>query len=98
MGLRQANTVEYRDLTEPRRTANLNILEAARCLRGNIPASNRTVPVFFGPHGMIAWKILERLVFGSKAEPRWQGTCALVCPSRVVVQFQSAPLDIALSL
>jgi superfamily I DNA/RNA helicase len=70
---------EITELTACHRTANQGILEAARCLRGNIQATQATVPVICCPREEpVAWKIIEKLVFNTK---RWTGTTALICPS-----------------
>jgi hypothetical protein len=74
-----AGTIE--ELTTCRRTSVTWILDAARCLRDNIPSIGRTVPVVCCPsHGPAAWKIIERLVCRVPSD-RWTGTCALICPS-----------------
>ncbi len=74
-----AGTIE--ELTICHRTTVTDILDAARGLRENIPATGRTIPVVCCPnHGPAAWKILERLVCCASSD-RWTGTCALICPS-----------------
>lgn len=69
------------ELTFCHRTSSGAILEAARCLRENVRSTTNTIPVVCCPnHAPVAWKILEKLVFGSSAT-RWSGTSALICPS-----------------
>jgi hypothetical protein len=71
----------FEQLTKCHRTSATGILDAARCLRENITATERTVPVVCCPrYEPAAWRIVERLVFGYSS-PRWEGTCALICPS-----------------
>ncbi len=61
------------------RTSNPRIMAAARALRSNVPAASRTVPVYsLASAALIAWRIIERMVFG---RPRWHGATALICPS-----------------
>jgi hypothetical protein len=72
----RANITELRRC---HRTSTLGILEAARCLRDNIQATETTVPVVCCPReAPAAWKIIEKLVF---TRNRWTGTTALICPS-----------------
>jgi len=69
------------ELTTCHRTSVTGILDAARCLRDNTPATGRTIRVVCCPnHGPAAWKIIERLVCCASSD-RWTGTCALICPS-----------------
>lgn len=66
-------------LTTCHRTSVQNILEAARCLRDNIRATEETIPVFCcSNHGPAAFKIIEALIY--KASD-WQGSTAIICPS-----------------
>jgi superfamily I DNA/RNA helicase len=66
-------------LTTCHRTSVKNILDAARCLRENIPATGETIPVFCCPnHGLAAFKIIEAMVYNARD---WQGSTALICPS-----------------
>lgn len=75
-----AGTIE--ELTEFHRTSNPEILAAARCLRENTPATGKTIPVVSCPrHQAAAWKIIDHLVLGWYS-PRWEGTCAVICPSQ----------------
>jgi hypothetical protein len=79
MGANGAATLE--ELTFCHRTSSTAILEAARCLRENVRLAATTIPVVCCPnHGPAAWKILEKVIFGSSAT-RWSGTTALICPS-----------------
>lgn len=74
-----AGTIE--ELTACHRTSVSGILDAARCLRDNMPPTGRTIPVVCCPgHGLAAWKIIERLVCWVSSD-RWAGTCAIICPS-----------------
>ncbi|MBZ5676009.1 MAG: ATP-dependent helicase [Acidobacteriia bacterium] len=68
------------NLIKPRRTANPQILEAARCLREK-RQGGPAVPVFFGAEAQIAFRIVDHLVFNWYA-PRWTGTCAIISPVR----------------
>jgi len=77
--LRIDQCAEIAELTVCRRTSAHGILEAARCLRDNIQATARTVPVVCCPReAPAAWKIIDSLVFNKN---RWIGTTALICPS-----------------
>ena len=77
--LRADQRAEITELIACHRTSNEGILEAARCLRDNIQATETTVPVICCPREEpVAWKIIEKLVFNTK---RWTGTTALICPS-----------------
>jgi hypothetical protein len=68
-------------LTTCHRTSVMSILDAARCLRENIPSTGPTIPIVYCPnYGPAAWKIIERLLICTPAD-RWTGTCALICPS-----------------
>lgn len=70
-----------KELTTCHRTSVSGILDAARCLRDNIPSSGRTIPIVCCPnYGPAAWKMMERLVCCAPSD-RWTGTCALICPS-----------------
>jgi hypothetical protein len=72
-------SIEHVDLTTCHRTSVQPILDAARCLRDNVPSSVTTIPVIYCEAApLAAYKILEALVFHSKL---WQGTTALICPS-----------------
>lgn len=74
-------TTTIEELTICHRTSVTGILEAARCLRENITATGRTIPVVcFPKHPAAAWKIIDHLVLGWYSQ-RWTGTCALICPS-----------------
>lgn len=61
------------------RTSVQGILDAARCLRENIPADRETIPVFHCQnYGPAAYKIKEAMVHNARD---WQGTTAILCPS-----------------
>lgn len=61
------------------RSAVQKILDAARCLRDNVPADAETIPIFccagFGP---AAFKIVDALVYKASV---WKGSTALIYPS-----------------
>jgi superfamily I DNA/RNA helicase len=77
--LRTDQRAEITELTACHRTSTQGILEAARCLRENIQATETTVPVICCPREEpMAWKMIEKLVFNTKP---WTGTTALICPS-----------------
>jgi len=77
--LRTDQRAEITELKVCHRTSTQGILDAARCLRDNIEATETTVPVVCCPReAPAAWKIIERLVFNRN---RWTGTTALICPS-----------------
>jgi hypothetical protein len=66
-------------LTTCHRTSVKEILDAARCLRDNIPSDGETIPVICCPsYGPAAFKIIEALIYNVSV---WQGSTALICPS-----------------
>lgn len=67
-------------LTEPHRTSNPAILNAARSLREGRNIEGRTVTVYFGGSDPVAWRIMERLFWGWY-DVTWKGTTAIICPT-----------------
>lgn len=78
-GLGEREPTAYEDLTKCRRTDNRGILRAARALRDNVTATERTVPVYWAPKPeMAAWRIVERFLPWDADKQIRSGTCALI--------------------
>jgi hypothetical protein len=79
-GLGDGGLRERHELTDPHRTDDQGILNAARALRENTPVAGASVPVCYGPAVPTAFRIMERLALGWDG-PRWTGTTAIICPA-----------------
>lgn len=75
---RQNGRIEHEELTEPRRTSDAGILEAARALRQNSVATGANIPKYWAPTvPLLAWKIVEKVL----SKPPKNVSVALIVPS-----------------
>jgi len=75
---KQDANIEYEELTEPRRTSDVGILEAARALRENKAATGSNIPKYCAPTvPLLAWKIVEKVL----SKPPKNVSIALIVPS-----------------
>jgi superfamily I DNA/RNA helicase len=75
---KQGACIEHEELTEPRRTSNAGILEAARALRENKAAASSNIPKYWAPTvPLLAWKIVEKAL----SKPPKNVSVALIVPS-----------------
>jgi superfamily I DNA/RNA helicase len=75
---KQGAQIEHVELTEPLRTSDVGILEAARALRENKAATGSNIPKYWAPTvPLLAWKIVEKVL----SRPPKDVSVALIVPS-----------------
>lgn len=80
--LKDQGAISYHDLSGCQRTANQEILNSARALRGNVKVNGPAVPVYYAPTAPVAaWRLVERFLPYGTAKKIKTGTCALIALS-----------------
>lgn len=78
LDLEKSAHIEHEELTEPRRTSDAGILEAAKALRENKAAKGPNIPKYWAPTvPLLAWKIVEKVL----SRPPKEVSVALIVPS-----------------